>query len=735
MSDLGRKAGLSLNLDGVDGCVVPLREMVELHAFWCNTQVNLAMNFRDRQALFWNFGFPLGFAVIFSAVFGRGTAQERWTVIMQIVAITLASNGIFGTALPLVTMREQHILRRYRVTPLPLTTLLLSVTFAQLLLIVLATALVIAFMAVLLKVPLTLDWSKLAVVVLSGAMAMLALGLIVAAVADNTKVAPSIAQLIFMPMIFLSGATVPDFLIPPSWQQVGEFLPLTHVFRACKAIVVGKGWDALVAPTIALLITSAGGLWFAHSLFRWEPEEKLPTLTRLKVIAATLLVLAFPKLTDTTLTFLLKPRGTVVIYAGRLWDGFSDRLRERVTVVIRDGRVVEVHNGFVSASRFARVVDAKHLTVLPGLGDAHVHLGADGGFAFTAIAGENEREAMERRLRGYLRCGVTMIKSCCDHTDLVVRLRDREKQGLLTAPRLVVVGPAFTAPNGHPTELFFWAPDIRPFVRQVDTPKEVSAELNDLAKRVDNIKAIYGRGIGWFTYPRMKREVLAALVEKAHQLGLKVTVHTDTAEDVRTAVELGADGIEHGSFANAIDDATLQAMAKRKVIFVPTLSVAEGMRKAGAGESLDDEPFVREVVPKEVRESLSKGGWVAMWRRGMQFSRWDERLKTNMENVRRAFRLGVPIVCGTDAGNQGTFHGPAVHRELRLLVQAGLPNVEALKAATSRCAHWLGIDAGIIAEGKSADLIAVEGDPTKDITALAKLRWVMKGGQLVVQVK
>jgi len=709
------------------------KEMVELHALWRNTQVNIAMNFRDRQALFWNFGFPLGFALIFSAIFGRGTAQERGTVIMQIVAITLASNGIFGTAIPLVTMREQHILRRYRVTPLPLTTLLLSVTFAQLLVIVLATTLVIALMAVLLKVPLILDWGQLAVAVLSGAMAMLALGLIVAAVADNTKVAPSIAQLIFMPMIFLSGATVPDFLIPPSWQQVGEFLPLTHVFRACKAIVVGKSWDALVSPTVALLITAAVGLWFAHALFRWEPEEKLLTPARLKVIAATLLVLTFPKWTDMMLAFLFKPRGTVVIYAGRLWDGFSDRLREQVTVVIRDGRVVEVHNGFVSAPRFARIVDAKGLTVLPSLCDAHVHLGADGGFAFTAIPGEDEREAMERRLRGYLRCGVTMVKSCGDHTDRMMRLRDRERQGGLTAPRLVVVGPAFTAPKGHPTELFFWAPDIRPFVRQVDTPKEATDEFTDVAKRLDGIKAVYGKGFGRSTYPRMKREVLAALIEKAHQFGLKVTVHTDTAEDVRTAVELGADGIEHGSFVDAIDDVTLQAMAKRKVIFVPTLSVAEGARKVSAGGSPDDEPFVSEVVPKKVRESLSEGGWVAMLRQGMQLSRWDEHLKTNMENVRRAYQAGVPIVCGTDAGNPGTFHGPAVHRELRLLVQAGLPAVEALKAATSRCAQWLGIDAGIIAEGQWADLIAVQGDPTQDITALTRLRWVMKGGQFVVQ--
>ncbi len=698
-------------------------------AFWLNVKVSVAMVFRDRQALFWGIAFPIFFALVFGAIFHRGTVQERWTVICQVVSINLAAS-IFNVTMPLVTMREQHVLRRYRVTPLSVSVLLLSTAASQLVILAIASTLQIVLMITLLRVPLILACDKFIVVWLSGAMAMLSLGLVAASLADNSRSAPAVVQLIFMPMLFLSGVTIPDFLLPVSWRQVGDLLPLTHVFRAFKAVVMDKGWDAVISSALALFFAAGVGLFFAHALFCWEAEEKLPTGARVRVVTAVLVLLMLPKVMDAVLAFWFKPRGTVFIYAGRLWDGVSNKVLEQVTVIIRNGRIAEVRSGFTSAPPSARVLDAKTLTVLPGLGDAHVHLGNDGGFAFQ-LPDEGEEEALERRLKGYLRCGVTMVKSCGDHTDLILRLRDRERQGLISAPRLIVVGPTFTAPKGHPTELFFWAPDIKTFVRELNTPQQAVAELNELAERIDSVRAVYGSGSGLFTYPRMKREVLAALIAEAHKRNLKVTVHTDKSEEVRTAVELGADGIEHGSFFDAIDDATLQKMAKRKVVFVPTLAAAEGMRKLALGEPADNEPFVRDIVPKKVRESLTEGGWAAMWRLWMRMRGWNKQLRTNMDNVRRAFKAGVSIVCGTDAGNPFTFHGPAVHRELRLLVRAGLPPIEALKAATSRCARWLGIDAGAITKGKLADIIAVDGDPTQDITALAKLRWVMKGGQIV----
>ncbi|MCX7967344.1 MAG: amidohydrolase family protein [Armatimonadetes bacterium] len=702
-------------------------------ALWRNTLVNVRITFRDRQALFWSVAFPLGFAFLFAAIFGKGAVQERWSIVAQMVAIAIAANGIFNAATPLVSMRELKILRRYKVTPIPLTLLLLSFVLSQLFVTILTIALVIATMAAILKLPLTVNLAQLAVVAVSGIFAMQSLGLIIGSTASNTRSAVPIAELLFMPMILLSGATIPEYFIPASLQKVGEFLPLTHLIRGLKAIVVGKGWDAAVLPTIALLATAAFGFWFAVALFRWEPEEKLPTQVKLKAAFALMLVLAFPKISDATLSFLLKPRGTTVIYAGKSWDGKSDFVREQVTVFVRNGQIAQIRNGFVKAPKFARIVEAKQLTVLPGLGDAHVHIGSDGSFGLNFQVGESEQEAMERRLRGYLRCGVTMVKSCGDNIDQILRVCDRERQGLLTSPRLVIVGPTFTAPKGHPTELFFWAKDISQYVRQVDKPDEAVAQLEDLAKSVDGIKAVYGKGFGWLTYPRMKREVLAALIEKAHSLGLKITVHTDSAEDVRPAVELGADGIEHGSFVDPIDEATLNLMAQRKTVFVPTLSVVEGMRKLIAGENFNDETFVREVVPENVRKNLNEAFWVAIMRQRAkrELWLWEERLKFNMENVRKAHQMGVPIVCGTDSGNMATFHGPSVLRELKLLVKAGLKPVDALKAATSNCAQWLGLNAGEIAEGKLADMIAVEGDPTKDIEALAKLRWVMKGGQIL----
>lgn len=704
-------------------------------ALWRNTFVNAALTFRDRQAFFWSIGFPIGLALLFALIFKRETTQERWAVIAQMVAIAIAANGIFNTAMPLANMRELQILRRYKVAPVPLAVLLLSFALSQMLVTCLTIVLVVAIMVVLLEVPLTVSFFKFSVASVSGIFAVQSLGLIIGSIANNARSAVPIAELLFMPMILLSGATIPDSLIPTSWQQVSEFLPLTHLLRALKAVIASKGWEAIALPVATLLITSLFGFWFALTLFRWEIEGRLPIQVKLKAFAAILLVLSLPKLSNAFLSFLLKPKGTVVVYAGRLWDGKNNFVREQVTIVVRNGQIAKLHNGFTQAPKFARIIQAKHLTVLPGLGDAHVHLGSEGSWGPSFLQNETAQEAMERRLMGYLRCGVTMVKSCGDNIDQVVILRDKEKQGLLMSPRLVVVGPTFTAPKGHPTQLFFWASDIRSFVRQVGDPIKAIAELQDVVKKVDGIKAVYGKGFGWFTYPRMKREVLAALIEKSHSLGLKVTVHTDSAEDVQTAVELGADGIEHGSFIDPINETTLNLMAQRKVVFIPTLSVIEGMRKLAAVETFDDEPFVREIVPESVRKNLNEAFWVSMMRRWENPKSWSERLKVNMENVRKAYKLGVPIVCGTDAGNMGTFHGPSVHRELNLLIQAGLKPADALKTATSNCARWLGLNSGEITEGKLADMIAVEGDPTKDIRVLANLKWVMKGGQLVWERK
>lgn len=248
-------------------------------ALWRNTLVNVKMTFRDRQALFWSVVFPLGFAFLFAVIFGQGTVQERWAIIAQMVAIAIAANGVFNAATTLVSMRELQILRRYRVTPISLTVLLLSFALSQMLVTAMTIVLVFALMTALLKVPMTVSPAKLAVVAVSGISAMQSLGLIVGATAPNSRSAIPIAQLLFMPMIFLSGATIPEFFIPASLQRLGEFLPLTHFLRALKATIMGREWDALVLSVFALLATSLVGLLRLLVKAGLRPIDALKTAT------------------------------------------------------------------------------------------------------------------------------------------------------------------------------------------------------------------------------------------------------------------------------------------------------------------------------------------------------------------------------------------------------------------------------------------------------------------------
>ncbi|GEM_PF-42322 len=708
-----------------------------MNAWLTLTTIHLKLTLRDRQALFWNYLFPLFFLFVFLSIFGRGGPRSTGIMTAGLLCISTMAVGFFGLNIGLVTARERNILRRYRLAPIH-PWLILSSEVATNFLTALSSLIIQLMLAKTvyrLKIAGSL-WALL-VMLSVGVLAFLALGLIIASVAENTKVAPVMANLLFFPLMFLGGAAIPLEMLPPLMQKISRWLPSTYLVDGLRRIIVdGVGLSANLGNLIVLGLTFGVALIIATQLFRWEPAEPLPWS---KKALATTVILVFALAALWRGGEISAERSPVlVIRGGRVIDG-TGRAPIDNAVVIIEGEKIKAVLGEREATipDGARAIAARGKTILPGLIDVHVHLGGSAGAATSPEEYTPARELHD--LKAYLFSGVTTIKSLGDMEERILDLRAREWAGDLLAPRLFAVGKVFTAPGGHPVStIFAGAPDfvVDAAVFQVKTEEQARAGVRALAADgVDGIKAIYDGGTPERPLPKLDRSLLAAIIDEAHKTGLRVSVHCGTGQDVREAVLAGADGIEHADQED-LDDETIALMAERGVFYSPTLAVFEALLNLAKGLRPADDPLVRACVLPTILTGLTASS-SPMLRRLREHPRaviqLEHRLQAAKMNVRRARAAGVKIVTGTDAGNPGTFHGPALHRELALLVEAGLTPLETIIAATRQAADYLGAGdrLGTIEPGKLADIVILDGDPLKDISATERIWKVIRGGRVI----
>ncbi|HEY3885433.1 MAG TPA: amidohydrolase family protein, partial [Vicinamibacterales bacterium] len=384
----------------------------------------------------------------------------------------------------------------------------------------------------------------------------------------------------------------------------------------------------------------------------------------------------------------------------RVFDGSS--VIEHATVVVDHGTIVSVGESPVPAN--IDTIDGAGKTLLPGLIDAHTHAFGD---------------ALERALVFGVTTELDMF------TDPTFAAAKRAQQnapgGAPDRADLRSAGMLLTAPHGHGTE--YGIP-----IQTVTSPAEAVAFVDArIAEGSDYIKIVYDNGANYgMSIPTISKSVLEAAIREAHARGRLSLVHIGSMQGAEDAVDAGVSGLAH-VFADAPADAAFVARARRMRTFVvPTLSVNESLTGVASGVSLTTDPRLAPyLTPAEV-ESL-----------GQSFPRRPEsplRLEYALTSVRMLFQAGVPILAGTDAGNPGTAHGVSIHRELELLVKAGLPPRAALAAATSVPAGIFGLaDRGRIAPGLRADLLLVAGDPTTDIMATRAIVAVWKEGVRAVR--
>ncbi|HEX7013302.1 MAG TPA: amidohydrolase family protein [Steroidobacteraceae bacterium] len=409
---------------------------------------------------------------------------------------------------------------------------------------------------------------------------------------------------------------------------------------------------------------------------------------------------------------------TVLIHAGRVLDKPGERPRGATTIVVRNGRIEALRDGFVDAASFpgARIVDLREQFVLPGLIDCHVHLDSDKAGQeglIESLTSSDAYFAYEAAVnaRKTLEAGFTTVRNLGDGSGVILALRDAIAAGKLPGPRILDAGKGISTTSGHGDSSLGLSPELAEHAPQdnlCDSPESCRRAVRMQVRRgVDVIKIMTTGGvnsrIGAGVGRQMFDDEAKALIETAHLYGKKVAVHAHGADGIELALKYGADSIEHGTL---LDEEGIKLFLKTGAYYVPTLSTINGYL-----ERLAKDP---NAYPPEVRAKIE-------WR-----------ISITGKSLQKAFPRGVKIAFGTDAGVSK--HGRNAD-EFELMVKHGMPPAEAIKAATVNAADLLGISAqaGTLEPGKRADLIAVKGDPLSDVTVLRQVSFVMKGGKAYKQ--
>jgi hypothetical protein len=294
--------------------------------------------------------------------------------------------------------------------------------------------------------------------------------------------------------------------------------------------------------------------------------------------------------------------------------------------------------------------------------------------------------------------------------------RAEQKAGAAHRADIFSAGTLVTAPKGHGTQFGMPIPTL---TSPADAPAFVDARL---AEGSDYIKVVYEKGSAYgISLPSLDAETVRAVITAAHRREKIAVVHVGSHDAANTAVEVGADGLVH-IFADRPPQPGFAENVRQAGLFViPTLTIIESVGGTAGGATVVTHPSLSAFATATERAALAA---TYPQRAGSRV-----RLEHAIAAVRALHAAGVPILAGSDAPNPGTTHGASIHRELELLVSAGLSPVEALAAATAGPAAAFKLhDRGRIAPGRRADLVLVDGDPTVDVTATRAIAQVWKGG-------
>jgi len=416
---------------------------------------------------------------------------------------------------------------------------------------------------------------------------------------------------------------------------------------------------------------------------------------------------------------------TFAISGANIWDGTA-------RAPIRDG-VIVVSNGRIQAigprastpiPKGAMVISGAGKTLIPGLINAHGHVGMTKGLK---AGPENySEENVLAQLRQYARYGVTTVQSLGTDFEPMLKLRGPAREN--EAPRATVftAGRGFTNKQGYPAVL----PGNAGVPREVDAVEEVRKNVEELARqKVDMVKIWVDDH--WGHYKKIRPELYRAIIDEAHKRGLRVMAHMFYLEDAKQLVAAGLDGLAHSVRDKEVDDELIRLLKEKKTFAVATLVREESTFIYATPPAFLDDPFFNRWIDPEIIKQLKDPAYGARIKADPDFSKFPGQLAMAKKNLKKLSDAGVHIAFGSDSGPPSRFQGFFEHRELELMVEAGLTPAQALQAATSNAATALRIsgDFGALTKGKRADMILLDADPLADIRNTRKINKVWISGR------
>ncbi|CAN7394636.1 Xaa-Pro dipeptidase [Duganella sp. LjRoot269] len=400
------------------------------------------------------------------------------------------------------------------------------------------------------------------------------------------------------------------------------------------------------------------------------------------------------------------PAAVTAVKAAHMLDVRSGALVDNAVVLISGERITAAGSKLAIPAG-AQVIDLGNKTLLPGLIDMHTHLTGDpqdSGYSIVAKSIPRVTLTGAKNARITLQAGFTTVRDVGADGYADIGLRDAINDGDVPGPRMAASGPPLSITGGHCDDTMH-APEYK--ITALGVADGVDEALKVTRRNIkygaDVIKICATGGVLSFgDDPRTSQytlEELKAIISDAHRLGRKAAAHAHGGDGIKLAVLAGVDSIEHGSY---IDDEGIKLMKEHKTWLVPTVYLGDWL--------IENAEAIK--LPKPLLEKAKVT------------------LPMARQNIARAIKAGVPIAFGTDAAVYP--HGLNA-REFGILVKLGMTPIQAIRAATLNASELLGWTdrVGTIEAGKFADLIAVDGEPLKDVKTLESVQWVMKGGAVV----
>ena len=398
-----------------------------------------------------------------------------------------------------------------------------------------------------------------------------------------------------------------------------------------------------------------------------------------------------------------------IIWCGALIDGISNEAKKNMTIVVEKNKIVAVQNGFTPADATDRIIDLKTKTVMPGWIDCHVHTESEtkrGNVAdkFIYNPGDVAFESL-KYVNATLMAGFTTVRDL-GGSGINISLRNAINKGLVTGPRILTAGKSIATTGGHADPTNGYRKDL------MGDPGPKDGVINGVEDAYHAVRQRYKEGADLIKITatggvlsqakdganaQFTEAEIKAIVAAAKDYNFKVAAHAHGAEGIKRAIRGGVNSIEHGTF---MDDEGIALMKQYGTWLVPTITAGKS-----TADSAKIPGYYSEIVTPK---ALATGPQI-------------------QKTFSRAYKAGVKIAFGTDAG---VFTHGLNWKEFSYMIEAGMPPMEAIKAATTSAADLLGMlnQIGSIENNKLADIIAVDGDPLKDATVFAKVTFVMKDG-------